>query len=331
MRFGLAVALWAISAGVAESQTNDDFAPFIAVEGAPNVLLLNGPIDIRTPLAFRRALAANPAVKAIVLNSEGGSVQSGLLVAEEVFERKLSTLIFPSGQCLSACSFIYFAGWSRLNEGALGVHQISGGADLQTAQLNLSDILEVLGKYDVPGEVVTRMLRTPPDEMYIFSEAEVARLGINRVRNQEIAGIAQPQPQPQPQTATSQEEAAKAFVLGLVASGSLPGEDLVNMSQHVYADSVTFYGKRLSRMEVLKDKAKYAARWPIRQSAVRAQTIQSVCMSGTCIVTGIYDWSVADPKSKKSIKGSATFEYGLHMKPTPRVVSEDGKVIRKTE
>ncbi|MCJ8509518.1 hypothetical protein MUU53_16550 [Rhizobium lemnae] len=256
-----------LSAVDANAETAADFAPFRVMNGADHVIALDGPIDFRAPLAFRRILAAYPETKGILLNSAGGSVQGALLIAEEVHEKKLATIVLPGTECMSACSFVFFAGDARLAGGSLGVHQMSGSADLKNAQLNLSDVLETLAKYGVHQGVITRMLRTPPESMYVFSQQEVVELGINRDRQRAdtvsapAAVQAVPTPQPLQQASAvsvEQEQAAKKFVLSLIAAGSLSKAGLIDLSGRVYSDPVEFYGKQLTRREIIEDKAKYA-------------------------------------------------------------------------
>lgn len=314
-------------------QSNLDYSPFAYLNDVPNVIILNGEIDFRTPLAFRRAISAHPDTHTIVLNSGGGSVQAALLVAEEIHERGMATVILSEFQCLSACSFIFFAGHERLAEGKLGVHQISGSDDIEAAQLNLSDILETLAKYGVSQGVITRMLRTRSSDMYIFTSEEVADLGINKLTSEKP----EIQPEQFPPTTRPQNipenasELAKAFVLGLILSGSLPAEDLLNLSDRAYADTVNFYGKQLSKAQVLDDKRQYAKRWPIRVSSARAASIKSLCSAALCYVSGIYDWQVSNPKTRKRLSGVATFQYTVNMTGSVySIVAEGGEVLQRT-
>ena len=75
------------------------------------------------------------------------------------------------------------AGKARAVAGELGVHQFSGpkgDQDLESAQYTVSHILDILGNFDVPPAVISRMLKTAPDDMYVFSAKEVEDLKINR-------------------------------------------------------------------------------------------------------------------------------------------------------
>lgn len=329
--FAATALLGRAEVGHAQAQ---DFAPFFVLNDLPNVIVLDGEIDFRTPLAFRRALTANPQAHTVVLNSGGGSVQAGLLVAEEVYDRGMNTIILPDFQCLSACSFVFLAGQARIAEGKLGVHQMSGSDDIEAAQLNLSDVLETLAKYGVSQEVITRMLRTKAEDMYVFTPQEVASLGITRA-GKDSAQVAPSLPQapsmvPSQPSSQQDEAKAKAFVLGLILSGSLPTNDLIQLSQNAYAESVQFYGKQITRREVLADKKQYADRWPVRVSSARPNTIRTSCNVATCRVTGIYDWQVSNPSTKKRLSGVASFDYTVDMRGSGyRVVAEEGNVIER--
>jgi len=82
--------------------------------------------------------------------------------------------------CYSACAYIFFAGTNRYVEGELGVHQISAEvADLVLAQTTLGDVLDALDQFGVEQPIISVMLKTPPEEMYIFTESEIVELGIN--------------------------------------------------------------------------------------------------------------------------------------------------------
>ena len=92
----------------------------------------------------------------------------------------MTTLVAKGMGCYSACAYIFFAGHSRWVEGELGVHQISAEvSDLVMAQTTLGDVLDALDSYGVKQTVISVMLKTPPQDMYIFTAREISDLGIN--------------------------------------------------------------------------------------------------------------------------------------------------------
>lgn len=170
---------------------------FVLPEDQPEVILLNADITDQTSTEFDRALAARPDARVVALNSPGGSVDSALKVANEIHKRGLTTFVPRDMGCYSACAYIFFAGIDRQAEGELGVHQISAEvADLVLAQTTLGDVLDAMQEFGVHQQVISHMLRTPPDDMYVFSTAELSDLGITRGEplTINVALVAAPEP-----------------------------------------------------------------------------------------------------------------------------------------
>lgn len=164
---------------VPTSLADEQIGAFRIFERYPNVVVLDGEIGINTPLEFRRALAVRPGATVVVLNSPGGLVASGLILANDIHDRGLATTIPEGAGCYSACAFVFFAGAERLAEGELGVHQMYGTNDTSGVQARVSDIIEALEQFGTPTAVVTRMFRTPSEDMYVFSPGELDSLAIN--------------------------------------------------------------------------------------------------------------------------------------------------------
>jgi peptidoglycan hydrolase-like protein with peptidoglycan-binding domain len=175
----------------------------------PDVIVLNAEISPTTPRDFDRAIEARPNARILVLNSPGGSVDSALVVAQEIRRRGIKTYV-PSGMgCYSACAYIFFAGENRIADGELGVHQISQDvADNVMTQMTIGDILDALDEFGVQHQVISYMLRTPPSDMYTFSRLELTDLGINRGAPISVAIL----PTPPVHEPTGPGEGVAAFV-----------------------------------------------------------------------------------------------------------------------
>ncbi|WP_433760909.1 PAN domain-containing protein [Brucella anthropi] len=181
--YAFAGIVWLFSAmtSTTVSAAEKAFGPFSIDDAKPDVIAMNGLVEQGTALDFRRALRAAPQAKLITLNSGGGNVQAGLLIADDINQRGLTTYIPKTSKCYSACSYIFLAGKERKVDGALGVHQISSDSpDLVGAQLAISDIIEVLSRFDTPPEVMHVMFKTRPDDMHVFSHEEIERYKLNR-------------------------------------------------------------------------------------------------------------------------------------------------------
>lgn len=300
----------------------------------PNALRLEGEIDSRAALTFRRTIAANPQAKFVLLDSPGGDVQNGLLIADDVYTHGLSTVIPTGSICASACAYVFFAGKSRLVQGQLGVHQISGTATLANAQLNISDILDTLNKYGVDARIFPIMFRTASDDIHFFTQNEVKQYGIERLGlddNQQAATASSPMAP----TITSDPSAVKAiqdketmaknFVERLIEAGGLPPQDALNFASVSYASEVDFYGQPKTNAEIMFDKRKFFERWPNRSYQIRAGTLVANCADALCHVIGEFDWQVSSPQRSKHLSGTASFFYSLNMSAAIKVVSEGGK------
>lgn len=170
-----------MAVGAGRSLADERIGAFLIFDDMLDVILLDGEIGMNTPLEFRRATAARPEAKVLVLGSPGGYVASALIVAGDVRSKGLSTAIPEGFGCYSSCTFIFFAGKERLAEGELGVHQMFGVDDASGVQSTVSDIIEALEEFDTPTEVITRMFRTPSEDIYVFSALELDSLHINKL------------------------------------------------------------------------------------------------------------------------------------------------------
>lgn len=148
---------------------------------SPARIRFNGPIGPRAALEFRRIVREHPTVTTLELSSLGGMVDQALLIADDVMRMEMDTVIAERHTCFSACAFIFFAGKNRKAHGRLGIHQVwNQENDARMMQATLSDVVDELNRANVDPDILTIMLRTPPDDMYVFSEAEKTKLSINR-------------------------------------------------------------------------------------------------------------------------------------------------------
>ena len=170
----------------------DKFYYFDELEG---VLFLKGSIEQGMYKDFRQAISDNK-IHTLVLESPGGIVLEGVLIAETVFDRKIKTYIRKNQNCASACAFIFLSGETRYSLGELGVHQISYGDAFsktkeevgkiaEAVQTANSAIVQVLEENNTPGFVYKYMFRKTADEMYYFNDDELNQLGNSDVSPQD--------------------------------------------------------------------------------------------------------------------------------------------------
>lgn len=149
----------------------------VSVLGAE--ILIDGPINQDIADEFIQKIRANPSLKNVSLNSPGGSVFPALAIARVIKTAKLNTTVPIASECHSACSLIFLAGRERIADGLLGVHQISGVNDPSLTQFAIGKIYEDLVKFNTPSYLISRMLRTPSEDMYVFAPEELELYSIN--------------------------------------------------------------------------------------------------------------------------------------------------------
>ena len=95
-------------------------------------------------------------------------------------------------------------------------------------------------------------------------------------------------------------------------------------------DQVDYYGKLTSRADVLKDKERYVARWPVRSYRLRSETIRASCDEGksTCRIEGLLDFDLSNPADGRKSSGASSFEFGIRFsRDSGRIFHESGKIL----
>lgn len=143
----------------------------------------------------------------VALDSPGGSMMEGMLLGEYFRATGINTIVarypirpagmedfdysgldsIPGAQCSSACALAFLGGVDRSIDkgGAIGFHQFYGGSDERTAaeameqtQTTSAIVANYLRKMGTAPELFELMSITPPEELFIPSEADYTALGI---------------------------------------------------------------------------------------------------------------------------------------------------------
>lgn len=149
------------------------------------VLAVTGTIDPGSAARFSAEVGkVGEYVKAVVLNSPGGSVRDALSISELVRERGFQTRVESGALCASSCPLVFAGGKTRIagSDAAIGVHQVFSGnregprnADIEisSTQRLTADINRHLEAMGVDQAVWLHALDTPPDRLYYFSPDEL--------------------------------------------------------------------------------------------------------------------------------------------------------------
>jgi hypothetical protein len=188
-RFVFVIAVYCLSLPSTADEKREQFSfvkygNLLYFHGSPQNLYIFGAIEPDDSFELRKALRSHD-IKNIVLASPGGNVWEGLQMAGTIFDKKLLTYIPQNSSCLSACSFLFFAGGQRIADGELGVHQaysadrdkkeVVGQTQFAT-QFTVSEIIGFLNEFGTPSFVYEKMFQDI--DMYYFTESELQRINI---------------------------------------------------------------------------------------------------------------------------------------------------------
>ena len=114
-----------------------------------------------------------------------------------------------------------------------------------------------------------------------------------------------------------------------LATWSASNQAALAQVAHLYAPKVSFFGRRLDRQALRREKAHFIQRWPVRSYTHRPGTMGVTCdpERRRCLVRSIMDWHAEGRRSLVS-RGSARFVQGIDFSAgRPSVFLESGSVL----
>ena len=157
--------------------------------GAGGVLSAEGSIEPGTATRFTIEIEARGEyVKTISLNSPGGALDDAMAMAKLIRERGLRTEVADGALCASSCPLLLAGGQVRGagRRAAVGVHQFYAAAPvvsgpeqaMSDAQATTARISRHLAEMGVDPALWLHALDTPPQALYYFTPAELAKYGL---------------------------------------------------------------------------------------------------------------------------------------------------------
>lgn len=331
----------------------------------PGALFLTDEIKSNDSFELRRAMRDQP-INLVITASPGGNLYEGLQIAAILNDNRISTYIPDGASCESSCANVFLGGFHRMVIGELGVHQFyssssnaaaSARKDITTAttQYTASEIIGIMNQFETPPFVYEKMFGTV--NIYYFKGSEKLRLNRNisdavfidkvaeieehlvsspTILEQMPAEPAQPNTTKSPTASDPQAsqpkvtmvERAHSFLTAINYDWSLPNEQSLLRIQFYYADSVDFYGKKLTYLEVMAEKKVFALRWPLRSYQVEPASVRITCTERGCTVNSVIAWVAKSPERGKAASGRSTWNLLLAQTDNGlMIVSEDGKTF----
>jgi hypothetical protein len=145
-----------------------------------DVLRLRGDITQGDYVRFRSYFSAQRKIIGIDLSSKGGNLYEGFRIAILARQKGLTTYV--SGECDSACAFIFLASRKRYvsESAAIGVHSVAnshGGEDIKTIRDTIY-LARLSAKLGIPLSTIGRMVTTPAGKISFLNEGDLSALKV---------------------------------------------------------------------------------------------------------------------------------------------------------
>ena len=138
------------------------------------------------------------------------------------------------------------------------------------------------------------------------------------------------QASPAPSNETAVEVRAREFAISIQRLWSGPNADVLPAMGELYQDEVNYYGKQMTRAEIIKEKRAFMQKFPQREYRPREPILVS-CREDACLVHGDVDFKAIDPVARIISSGVASFYYELALVGMQlRIKVENGHVISRS-
>ncbi len=348
LRASLSSLLFALA--MASSAKALDYRP-VSLDDGTHFLVVSGEFnDSENFEEFSARIKANGSTF-VTFDSPGGSVESAIRLGRLIRASGLNTIQIRKMECASACSLAFAGGVLRGAEpGSIGVHRSSFAPEsnltrddaVANIQATTAEIMAYLSEMGVDPQLLAIALRYDKADMRYLSVSEMHDLRLtNTAANPtgEAAVAAEPSAPTattQAPTATTQatasnnlEAEAINFVRRLIESDGTDPNAALRMVVDTYAANISYYGKPSTLAEVLVDKQRYFQRWPERGYRIHDNSVMATCANDNCMVSGVYDWTVRSLARNNQARGVARFSYTISLGASPKIIAEDGKVLKK--
>ena len=164
---------WKVAAGW---QLGPDVTFQVRADGKS--LLLKGGINDGTAESLLKALDLAPSVNTVVLQSTGGWIRQGSMIAKVIADRGLSTYV--EQECSSACTIAFLAGKQRASDPSarIGFHSFKSiGADANDSN-DTSSAQQTYIRAGLSPAFIAKVVATPHDKMWYPSHDELLAEGV---------------------------------------------------------------------------------------------------------------------------------------------------------
>lgn len=126
---------------------------------------------------------------------------------------------------------------------------------------------------------------------------------------------------------------SRQFIFALYRQMSSPNETALAALNAIYDENVIYFGKSLTRTQVIEQEMNFLSRWPVRQYKPKDGSVIVVCdeTAATCAASGLLQFDARSTERNERSVGEATFQYRLRFNSSgmPIVLVENGAVLKR--
>jgi hypothetical protein len=273
----------------------------------------------------------------VVFHSGGGNLLAGIEIGKAIRLKGFSTLVPDDMHCASACALAWLAGRMRLmsDTARVGFHAVYTSEDGQTRVSSAGNALAgaYLNQLGLPTSAIIYITGAPPDGMQWLNFADAQRVGIEvKKLNLTPANASAPPAQSNSPVSHSGDRLASIAeeIRNLFSATNKPNAAAIAYLQQKYSDQVAYFGKALSKANIISDKKAFFQRWPVRNYSLVADSLRVACDTDTtCTADGNVEWTTTSPKATS--QGRAAFSYSWSLEAGAwKIRSETSKVISRS-
>lgn len=303
---------------------------------APDLIEVSGELSRGDEAKFIE-VAIKSADAIVVFHSGGGNLLAGIEIGKAIRLKGFSTLVPDNMHCASACALAWLAGRVRLmsETARIGFHAVYTSEDGQSRVSSAGNALAgaYLNQLGLPTSAIIYITDAPPDGMQWLNFADAQRFGIE-VKKLDLKPANRVEPQAQPKSSVSNSRDRLTLIAeemhNLFSATNEPNAAAIAYLQKKYSDQVAYFGKTLSKTNILSDKKAFFQRWPVRNYSLISDSLQVACDTDiTCTAEGKVEWTTANPKATS--QGNAAFSYGWSLEAGVwKISSERSNVISRS-
>ena len=291
-----------------------------------NIITISGTIAQGDATKFRRITMIPQDKTIVMLSSPGGVVNDALIIGDMIHTLGFMTVVPGKQFCTSACGLIWLGGKTRLADGTayIGFHAAYTGSGETAIQSGSANALvgAYLNRLGLSFSAVEALTSAPPNGMRWLNFEDIQKIGVQFSILPELPfpGHASPGV-----AARSDEQRALAFVQSYYAVWSRSGNDMAGLQQY-YADFANFHGAATSKSKIIEAKRYFSLQWPIRNYAIKPETVTTDCSPADCLVTGMVEWDVQNVVHNRRARGTDTFVVKVNRSEPMTILSENGSI-----